>query len=553
MKFLCGNCKAKYQIADEKISGRTLRMKCRRCQHDIIIRGQEEGQAEGQARIAPAAAMGGAARSPQAPRPQAPAKRAPAPASALGADFRRSVGGPSPKRPPPPAPPAPVELWHVAINDVPVGPIRREEVEKKIQTGAVNGESLCWREGFDDWRPLKDVAELASLLRKQRPPSPSRRPPVGRGIGQRRQESRPRIRPSQRPGPDSRPQAAAAPDNVVPIGGRHGGSASVDLEDYDEEATRVSDSQWDGGDAGPTVPEPGGFALPKAAATLSAVPRATGPEPDPLADMFGGPQQVSPAGAGAVGVSVDVPLTSTPPSRRKRVIPIGAWIAIAAAGAFGVTLAVFVGTNLLKEPEPIAENTVGPTTETSAEPDLVLDDELGPEVAESEDAGALDVEDEATPTGNGTRPRVAAMTGGTQPNNAATRNLTAEQRALLERMGGAGSAAANIDTSETSATTMRAAGGQLTAEQMRSTVNANKRSAQRCYELAIRGAGEPPTIRLDVSLTVAASGRVSNVNVSGNDFGGLKACIQSNVTRWRFPASGGSTPLQFPLVFQPGA
>jgi predicted Zn finger-like uncharacterized protein len=31
MKFLCGNCKAKYQIADEKASGKTLRMKCRRC------------------------------------------------------------------------------------------------------------------------------------------------------------------------------------------------------------------------------------------------------------------------------------------------------------------------------------------------------------------------------------------------------------------------------------------------------------------------------------------------------------------------------------------
>ena len=40
MKFLCGNCKAKYQIADEKISGRTLRMKCRRCNHDIIIKGR---------------------------------------------------------------------------------------------------------------------------------------------------------------------------------------------------------------------------------------------------------------------------------------------------------------------------------------------------------------------------------------------------------------------------------------------------------------------------------------------------------------------------------
>src|SRR6478752_5898783 len=31
MKFLCPSCKAKYQIADEKVAGRCVRMKCRKC------------------------------------------------------------------------------------------------------------------------------------------------------------------------------------------------------------------------------------------------------------------------------------------------------------------------------------------------------------------------------------------------------------------------------------------------------------------------------------------------------------------------------------------
>jgi predicted Zn finger-like uncharacterized protein len=35
MKFLCPSCKAKYQIADEKIAGRSVRMKCRKC--DFLI------------------------------------------------------------------------------------------------------------------------------------------------------------------------------------------------------------------------------------------------------------------------------------------------------------------------------------------------------------------------------------------------------------------------------------------------------------------------------------------------------------------------------------
>src|SRR6185503_2249898 len=37
MKFLCENCKAKYQIADDKVAGRTVRMKCRKCNHMIEV------------------------------------------------------------------------------------------------------------------------------------------------------------------------------------------------------------------------------------------------------------------------------------------------------------------------------------------------------------------------------------------------------------------------------------------------------------------------------------------------------------------------------------
>jgi len=38
VKFLCEQCKAKYQIADEKAVGKTVRMKCRKCGHLIEVR-----------------------------------------------------------------------------------------------------------------------------------------------------------------------------------------------------------------------------------------------------------------------------------------------------------------------------------------------------------------------------------------------------------------------------------------------------------------------------------------------------------------------------------
>jgi len=37
MKFLCPSCKAKYQIADEKVAGRSVRMKCRKCGYVIHV------------------------------------------------------------------------------------------------------------------------------------------------------------------------------------------------------------------------------------------------------------------------------------------------------------------------------------------------------------------------------------------------------------------------------------------------------------------------------------------------------------------------------------
>lgn len=40
MKFLCDNCQAKYQISDDRVAGKVVRMKCRRCEHIIEVKPQ---------------------------------------------------------------------------------------------------------------------------------------------------------------------------------------------------------------------------------------------------------------------------------------------------------------------------------------------------------------------------------------------------------------------------------------------------------------------------------------------------------------------------------
>ncbi len=119
--------------------------------------------------------------------------------------------------------------WYAAINGVPVGPIRIGELRRKASLGAVNDDSLVWQEGMEEWRPVKTVPELASLVREAAstgrvslvtpeppnvarasviPPAPSMRPGPQRpsppaGVGDRRVPRR-ALRP-------------AARSNVVPI------------------------------------------------------------------------------------------------------------------------------------------------------------------------------------------------------------------------------------------------------------------------------------------------------------------------------------------------
>jgi hypothetical protein len=189
MKFLCRNCKAKYQIADEKVAGRTLRMTCQQCGEPIVVRGNSRNQA--------------------ASRPLTPGVVGgppPPPASALGASFARQLSEPARDMAA-----APHEEWHVAINDVPVGPMRREEVARKVAMGAIARESLAWREGMDDWLPIKHIAELSMMFGSA---------PAGMAASHTSPPSATGLTPVA-PGPATR-------GDMAPIGGRQ----MVAIEEY---------------------------------------------------------------------------------------------------------------------------------------------------------------------------------------------------------------------------------------------------------------------------------------------------------------------------------
>jgi len=47
MKIVCDACQAKYSIADEKIQGKAFKIRCKKCNHIIVVRVGADGAASG--------------------------------------------------------------------------------------------------------------------------------------------------------------------------------------------------------------------------------------------------------------------------------------------------------------------------------------------------------------------------------------------------------------------------------------------------------------------------------------------------------------------------
>jgi predicted Zn finger-like uncharacterized protein len=576
MKFLCPSCKAKYQIADEKVAGRSVRMKCRKCGHVIQVSsiagvgdallGSEPPSAidavsdigsalqaapvpapaptaksEPQAAAAkpepkkPAPARPFAARPAPAPAPVAkgplPAPKAPpakssavkaalapavAPAavksdkttmlggvsaplprvapvpakpaspaganrpvisnalsdfdaddestriadsSALAGAFSLAVGGAS-EAPPPDALSMPADEWFVGINGVPVGPIRLSELRSKAASGSVNRESLVWRDGFEDWRPLKTFPELAAIV----------------------DESVSSARASLTPfTPSVATAGAIAGMGAAPAAGA------------------VSDPFAPAASAGARTPDP---------FTMGAV-------------------------AGVTGTAVVTDDLEAAGIRKRSGSSPAAWIAVAIALLFGLT----IGFVLFKQQKTVEivkyVDRVVPGAPSAA--------------ANGEPVQAID---ESTVSADPKNPSKHVVSTA-KPGGSAEPDKGISGLKGLSGLNGLGPSR-GPDTSGPSGAV--AGTGQLDSGQIQSTVARYTGSVKRaCWQPALdtRDKDAPTTARVSVAITVLPSGSVQNAAVGGDPRGyrGLAQCISSRVRGWQFPPSGDTTTVNVPFVF----
>jgi len=466
--------------------------------------------------------------------------------------------------------------WHVSINDVPVGPIRLEEMSHKIDASAVSEYTLVWREGFDEWRPLATVPELMALLHERRHSGPPSRtsfssmPPFV--------DSRTSIADSAMPAaPPSPPPGAlqqAMPLDFAPLA-----DALQPETGLPDGLSEMSQPPAPLGPEGvfPSSPQLGSFSgLPAEPDELVSVPsvppQAATATAEPRSGLSLGTLAVIVAVAVFSGVAAFLAFERFGDSLLKDLLGTGDPAAIVApvpkpvpAPAPVVEPEVAVEESASEElaaedGETLAEGQEGEAVEATAEGEPVEGEAAEGEPANAEAVGAAPAGpaiEPPNPADDGpkmapARPRRTQARRSPRPKPAAVapkgESLTAEDQKLLNEFdSSADTAPAKIDVEKSGSTQSK--NPPLDGDAVRATVTANKPRLQRCYERSIRGQQSAPSVRLDVTVTVAASGRVKDVNAAGTGPGGLAECVEASIRRWRFPSSSEGGPAKFPIVF----
>jgi len=122
VKFLCGQCQARYQIADERVRGKVLTVRCKQCQASIIVRET---------------------------------------AIAVGAGSVELSAGVAPDT---------SSDWYVAIDGAQQGPLSFAALARAIATRKVGARHHVWREGMGAWSRVENVPLLKGAIPAPPPP-----------------------------------------------------------------------------------------------------------------------------------------------------------------------------------------------------------------------------------------------------------------------------------------------------------------------------------------------------------------------------------------------
>lgn len=230
MNFSCDKCQRRYSIADEKVRGKTVKVRCKHCQNVISVEGPP-AEVEESTRVVSLADV--------------ERLRAQAAADAPGVSSAPAAQTPWEDEPTRAAPPREASApWFVMVRNEQQGPLDEAALRELVASGAVNARSYFWQQGMADWQRGSELPELAHLFEPQPAPSfaPPSAPPVAEPEPQW-QQPEPEPEPQwQQPEPEPQWQQSAASE---PAWDDSPAAGTRDEPAWNDAGASAGDAPWD--------------------------------------------------------------------------------------------------------------------------------------------------------------------------------------------------------------------------------------------------------------------------------------------------------------------
>jgi predicted Zn finger-like uncharacterized protein len=121
MKISCQSCQSKYNVADEKVQGKVVKIRCRKCGATIVVDGNAPQTANGSVVPTPGGMGGGAE---------------------AAADGQ----------------------WHVNVSETDQRSMSLADLVDAYNSSVVTQETFIWTDGMEDWRALGEVEVVVAAL-----------------------------------------------------------------------------------------------------------------------------------------------------------------------------------------------------------------------------------------------------------------------------------------------------------------------------------------------------------------------------------------------------
>lgn len=529
MKFLCGSCRTKYQISDEKVRGKILTIRCKKCGAKIMVRESLAREAAGGTALAPVAetAAGGMRAGGSASM-----------AAAFDAQMRRSPEE-TPDDLPTSIAPVPGNIdqagyeWYLAVDGQQHGPFAFAELVQKAKAGEISAAHHAWHDGMGDWKRVREIDDLAAYLPPASAPKAVPPPPPEAGPGADVLDFAAHAR---REAPDA--DLESTPPSTVPEPAVSASQEPASEPGASAFGAGISGDLLDGDDIFANVPRATDDELVKQESTRFFVQAAGVPKNEKRKRL-----------GRLIGVGVTLALVAF----------VGLW----AGGIIRVKLP-FIGNPFARAAKTTAYEGDGSADAVDANV-LLGEVDIAPKTKRrrrrAPSGGASNGRKLPTVGGNGLDVDLGDQIGEDGDSSGSARTPREGETSLEASLDGRPGLNLKrpeeltpLDMRDTELEIPPVDGGELDAATVRRVVTSRSGAVRRCFDRSLRSK-ENVSGKLVVEVEVQPTGRVSNVELMTPAFARTEvgSCLMKSIRKWRFPRfEGEAQAIELPFVLQKG-